>query len=114
MTTPSDPTAALRRDECPCCGALCEVITSDEGTSYMRPLTAEPEAARPLDAAWAEAEAALPEGWRILAVSWPTEHDDEWAASAGGEGKITYGKGQTPAAALHALAARLAKGGAGS
>ena len=70
----------------------------------------------PLDAAWAEAEAALPEGWRIeMVASWTR---GEWRATAVptppnkrvGRGTMWLGKsadGPTPVAALHALAARL-------
>jgi hypothetical protein len=66
-----------------------------------------------LDAAWAEAEAALPEGWHILTVvntsgepwSLPT-----WRAMAGEYGPDSPYRasiGHTPAAALRALAAAL-------
>lgn len=68
----------------------------------------------PLDAAWAAAEAALPEGWRLTLG----RSDDDyatWSAIAVSpaffEGEIAggwiSGEGPTPAAALLALAARL-------
>jgi hypothetical protein len=69
-----------------------------------------------LDAAWAEAEAALPEGWR-LAVQRTDEDFDTWAATGvsqaffDGESDDAYadGQGPTPAAALRALAVALAE-----
>jgi hypothetical protein len=68
----------------------------------------------PLDAAWAAAEAALPEGWRF-AVQRTDEDFGTWAATGvspaffEGENDDEYadGQGPTPAAALRALAARL-------
>lgn len=78
-----------------------------------------PDAARAvpsgLDAAWAEAEAALPEGWR-LTVQRTDEDFDTWSAAAvspaffEGENDDDYadGQGPTPAAALRALTAALA------
>lgn len=68
-----------------------------------------------LDAAWAEAEAALPEGWAIdglyrvvartsLEREWEViVHEDDWQ----GDEDNHHGRGPTPAAALRALAARL-------
>ncbi len=75
-----------------------------------------------LGAAWAEAEAALPEGWWLHALNAWSFGDMAWmveAASAGrpqtsyfaddkaihGPNAVAYGP--TPAAALHALAERL-------
>jgi hypothetical protein len=82
-----------------------------------------------LDAAWAEAEAALPEGWIVFGVAKGYETDDgwapedEWRATAvrpepdqfRSDGRAVsvetitaeQGKGETPAAALRALAAKL-------
>jgi hypothetical protein len=69
-----------------------------------------------LDAAWAEAEAALPEGWRIEGLwhSWPPNPvlDPEWGTTVSnaqtGEMTISvHADGPTPAAALRALAAKL-------
>ena len=63
-----------------------------------------------LDAAWAEAEAALPEGWY---VGVQTGHDAAYTAIAANMYWLTesltgtYCDGDTPAAALRALAARL-------
>jgi hypothetical protein len=67
-----------------------------------------------LDAAWPEAEAALPEGWfRPLHVTiGPTASGGtyaelfDWPETAGLSG-APYGTGPTPAAALRALAAKL-------
>jgi hypothetical protein len=60
-----------------------------------------------LDAAWAEAEAALPEGWRLSVA----QHPDNYAAFATPptlrRGGAPVGLGPTPAVALRALAARL-------
>ena len=64
-----------------------------------------------LDAAWAAAEAALPEGWRMQAVYWFVD-DSEWVAVAYGpapepvdadQAAIRHG-GDTPTAALTSLA----------
>jgi len=85
--------------------------------------------ARPdsLDAAWAEAEAALPEGWFIVAMAHsPRNHryefrathprgetshpvmDDQGKSHRGGPmWDSLFGAGLTPAAALHALVAKL-------
>ena len=72
--------------------------------------TAEPT----LDAAWAEAEAALPEGWSIWWLRNDHHIEGGWDACAGwdaasnpAEARVASGSGQTPAAALRALAARL-------
>ena len=69
----------------------------------------------PLDAAWQEAEAALPEGWEHLAVHRARDYgDDPWCYigeagrhddEIGNEG--WSGPQPTPAAALRALAAKL-------
>lgn len=64
-----------------------------------------------LDAAWAAAEAALPEGWAITLL-WGTVTEDRWAVSASpwptkpGDPSVVTGA-PTPAEALLALAARL-------
>jgi hypothetical protein len=73
-----------------------------------------------LDAAWAEAEAALPEGWALFGVSRPGDAEKYWASATGPvvKGRCNMdrehedyprenGYGDTPAAALIALAARL-------
>ena len=60
-----------------------------------------------LDAAWAEAEVALPKGWELSGVErWYTPH--EWIALAHepGHSEASAG-GPTPAAARRALAAKL-------
>ena len=84
-----------------------------------------------LDAAWAEAEAALPDGWTLLEVSRLDRDEDGgrmldarggyWYASAGEGNKaqvVSYIRreetetGHTPAAALRGLAAKLRERGA--
>jgi hypothetical protein len=57
-----------------------------------------------LGCAWAEAEAALPEGGRIEYVEWISPG---YRAAASIMGEWFYGEGDTPAAALRALAERL-------
>ena len=68
-------------------------------------------AADSLDAAWAEAEAALPEGWRLASLLSPGDYSfDErgWEMHAQNEdGKTRRAHGPTPAAALRALAEKL-------
>ena len=86
-----------------------------------------PEAVGPeacsLDAAWAEAEAALPEGWVLAKVDRLSEDTDcdtsvlraEWSAIVVSRQRDEWGKhevtawasGLTPAAALRSLAAKL-------
>lgn len=67
----------------------------------------------PLDEAWAEAEAALPEGWHMLALQDTTGETwslATWRAMAGEyeiDGPFCASVGPTPAAALHAIAVRL-------
>ena len=79
--------------------------------------------ARPgsLDAAWAEAEAAMPEGWKLAELSrvkpdWDGAIEslrDEWWAMAFHPGKtledesVEDGRALTPAGALRVLAAKL-------
>lgn len=70
-----------------------------------------------LDAAWAEAEAALPEGWAIdglyrvvartsLDREWEViVHEDDWQGAEDNH----HARGATPAAALRALAAKLSE-----
>ena len=67
-----------------------------------------------LDAAWAEAEAALPEGWAIVSIFATSSAPWEWRAFAGltvnpesDDPFMSWAEGPTPAAALRALAARL-------
>ena len=63
-----------------------------------------------LDEAWAEAEAALPEGWALYVLD---QHRGEWRATAGrieagyDNPFIAMESGPTPATALHALAIAL-------
>lgn len=94
-------------------------VDVDDGRPHDRPPLGE------LDAAWAEVEAALPEGWSIssLTRSWefgpfvPHQRSagiwlDDWEVYAkgrpqDGEDGLEYGSGPTPAAALLALAAAL-------
>jgi hypothetical protein len=96
--------------------ALSEAISAIEAEAAEK-------APDSLDAAWAEAEAALPEGWWLHALDAWSFDDMAWrveAASAGhqepsdswaryhavrGPSVATYGP--TPAAALRALAAKL-------
>ena len=73
-----------------------------------------------LDSAWAEAEAALPEGWEIDGIyrvvartsldrEWEVEaHESDWQGAEDSH----YARGATPAAALRALAANLRESGA--
>lgn len=64
-----------------------------------------------LDAAWAEAEAALPEGWRMDAlrtIRSPAYRDPVWQALVtDGPYVAISGEGATPAAALRSLAEKL-------
>lgn len=65
-----------------------------------------------LDAAWAEAEAALPEGWYISELLAPLRiSGSQWSAIAAPPSvdgpESVFGHGPTAAAALHALAAKL-------
>ena len=66
-----------------------------------------------LDAAWAEAEAALPEGW-VLELASPNPNDlrptfraETWNGKGGVTGGYVKADELTPAAALRALAERL-------
>jgi len=56
-----------------------------------------------LDAAWSEAEAALP-WWGVDEKAWTAEAAEQ---ADGGDWPAIFGDGDTPAAALRALAARL-------
>jgi hypothetical protein len=70
-----------------------------------------------LDAAWKVAEAALPEGWLLGSVARSAAYRGSWvawatmtltpAAPPSWYDRNTSGFGDTPAAALHALTARL-------
>lgn len=68
-----------------------------------------------LDAAWAEVEAALPEGWHVFEVV--KQSDASWLAVAGRRDYLwngpnsEAGSGPTPAAALLALAEKLREAG---
>jgi len=61
-----------------------------------------------LDAAWAEAEAALPEGWQLRGVE---RQGVKWLANAdeprGAAWNVAHAYAETPAAVLRALAAKL-------
>lgn len=65
-----------------------------------------------LDEAWAEVEAALPEGWVIRRL-WRPVAEEPWGVDAGpfpakhGDDRSVFGGGPTPAAALRALARKL-------
>ena len=69
-----------------------------------------------LDAAWQEAEAALPKGWAILQLHHTAMMDQRWQAEAQcrigpvvawNRVRTVIAEGSTPAAALRALAAKL-------
>lgn len=69
-----------------------------------------------LDAAWAEAEAALPEGWAMLQLHHTAMMDQRWQAEAQSRigpvvawnrVRTVIAEGLTPAAALRALTAKL-------
>lgn len=75
-------------------------------------LAGDTEPAAELGAAWTEAEGALPEGWQMYSL---TDEGRQrgvktvWRASViNGDSHAKAGLGPTPAAALRALAARLA------
>jgi hypothetical protein len=77
----------------------------------LPPIPEEPDS---LDAAWADAEAALPGGWvldRLWDRLWDRESKAQWTARAVGGGSYTaFIESEpctTPAAALRALAERL-------
>ena len=86
--------------------AECELERGHDGEHWEQP---EPPAAVTLGAAWAEAEAALPEGFYISNVR-SRSPGGRWAAAATLHGSDTganySGFGPTPAAALQALAAK--------
>lgn len=90
-------------DVCPACGVSRRQLVAMCKDHLMF-------ASDSLDAAWAEAEAALPDGWRIKEVR-VHDLDDEWGAEAEnmtGVGRYRWVEhGPTPAAALRALTARL-------
>jgi hypothetical protein len=60
-----------------------------------------------LDAAWAEAEAALPEGWRLSLATNPPEYGATAWSPDPSEPYAVGRDGDTPAAALRALALAL-------
>ena len=64
-----------------------------------------------LDSAWAEAEAALPEGWELIGLDGIPEQENgaQWEAKSSGPRSDIDATGLTPAAALRALAAQLRK-----
>lgn len=101
MTTIERPVLARR--------CICSHLWSDHTVSCdsldcpCRFTFAIPEAPS-LDAAWAEAEAALPKGHNDL---WLERHDSGYFASFDYDGSGPIGHGATPAEALLALAAKL-------
>ena len=71
-----------------------------------------PDGSDSLDAAWAEAEAALPKGWVVAGLNldlWALSRGEQvWVAAAGHPlDSSTFAEAPTPAAALRALAAKL-------
>jgi hypothetical protein len=58
--------------------------------------------------AWVEAEAAMPLGWRLMALVRQPDSDD-WLATAAGplDGQTVHGRGGQPDRALHRLAEEL-------
>lgn len=70
-------------------------------------------AAGTLDAAWQAAEAALPEGWTFGSLSSYAYEGKQWYATAGigtlAGSEVVEGEGDTPTAALLALAEKLAQ-----
>jgi hypothetical protein len=58
--------------------------------------------------AWVEAEAAMPLGWRLMALVSQPDSDD-WQATAAGplDGQTLHGRGDQPGQALHRLAEEL-------
>lgn len=89
------------------------VVRRDEGDTEHFTWTEVPDDS--LDAAWAEAEAALPEGWQLvllrgLAGDYSAHAED--ISKRPDDGSWTHEEerfafGRTPAAALRALAAKL-------
>lgn len=111
----AEATQAIRAAEACTCGSgrLCAACAAH--LLYL----ARHVLADSLDAAWAEAEAALPKHWR-LAISpyypsgWEAYAYDIRRTPSSGKGKHGSGAcyGDTPAAALRALAANLRERGA--
>jgi hypothetical protein len=65
-----------------------------------------------LDAAWAEAEAALPDAdWRGPTLNISIDGWDAMAWNSQASDEVVLASGDTPAAALRALAARLRRSG---
>jgi hypothetical protein len=63
-----------------------------------------------LSMAWVEAEAAMPLGWRLMAlVRQPEAGSDDWLATAAGplDGQTAHGRGSHPDQALRLLADEL-------
>jgi hypothetical protein len=58
--------------------------------------------------AWVEAEAAMPLGWRLMALVRQPDSDD-WQATAAGplDGQTVHGRGGQPERALRQLAEEL-------
>jgi hypothetical protein len=61
-----------------------------------------------LSMAWVEAEAAMPLGWRLMALVRQPDSDD-WQATAAGplDGQTVHGRGAQPERALRRLAEEL-------
>jgi hypothetical protein len=61
-----------------------------------------------LSMAWVEAEAAMPLGWRLMALVRQPDSDD-WQATAAGplDGQTAHGRGAQPERALRRLAEEL-------
>jgi hypothetical protein len=78
-------------------------VSSDEGTQSYEPVDS-------LDAAWAEAEAALPDGWHLNVDSGGADGPRAHACpEVMGTAVFVDADADTPAAALRALAARLSE-----
>ena len=83
-----------------------EFLRTDLGQRYVFDGEGWSEA-ESLDAAWAEAEAALPDGWHIDRLNRNGPKDWTAYASEAPHLGLEMGAHNTPAAALRALAARL-------
>lgn len=94
--------------QCVGCGVNIVQSTWVEGRGHLCPTCA----AVSLDSAWAEAEAALPDGWDLSGVENASEGSGRyWTAGAflpwDESAHDVIADGPTPAAALRALAAKL-------
>ena len=94
-------------------------LAGDDPEPWVTAILAIEAEAGSLDAAWAEAEAALPEGWMLYEVAQCEQAPGKWLANASHllsgtldprghpHWDFCHGEGPTPASALHELAARL-------